>query len=279
MTVRLFYVDESYDSEKFCLSAICIRHQDWKDCLREIRQYRQILKRDYGIYIRKELHAHKFISGRGKISDRTLSKWERSRIFFNVLNMISRLPHIKLINICIDAKGRKDPQLDAWDRLLNRIERMMLTFEETELPKRKNLLALITGKERDIEEIGIRLEAFRPRAIIIADEGRELEITKIFRKMNIYNPIPSQRGIWTGTGGSTKNIPIERIIEDPVFKKSQQSFFIQLADCISFSLLKRETEPTKNIKKYGIDKMFERALSGICFRKTHPKDPLGIVRK
>lgn len=279
MTVRIFYVDESYDSEKFCLSAMGIRHQDWKDCFREVRQHRQILKKDYGIYIRKEIHAHKFISGRGEISDRTISKWERSRIFFNILNMISRLPRVMLINICIDVKGRKDPQLDAWDRLLNRIERTMLSFEQSELSKRKELVASITGKESSIDEIKNRLEVFRPKAIIIADEGREAELTKIFRKMNIYNPIPSQMGMWADTGRSTKNIPVERIIEDPVFKKSQQSFFIQLVDCIAFSLLKRETAPTKNINKYGIDKMFEKALSGICFKKAHRNDPLGIVRK
>jgi len=279
MTVRIFYVDESYDSEKFCLSAMGIRHQDWKDCFREVRQYRQILKKDYGIYIRKEIHAHKFVAGRGNISDKTLSKWERSRVFLNILNMISSLPRVILINICIDVKGRKDPQLDAWDRLLNRIERTMRSFEQEELLKRKKLVTSISGEKDNIDVITSRLEAFRPRAIIIADEGREAELTKIFRKMNIYNPIPSQMGMWVDTGLSTKNIPVERIIEDPVFKKSQQSFFIQLVDCIAFSLLKRETAPTKNINKYGIDKMFEKALSGICFRKAHPKDPLGIVRK
>jgi hypothetical protein len=28
----LFYVDESYDRARFCLSAIGIRHVDWRDC-------------------------------------------------------------------------------------------------------------------------------------------------------------------------------------------------------------------------------------------------------
>jgi len=33
MSVRLFFVDESYDDNKFCLSAIGIRHCDWHDVL------------------------------------------------------------------------------------------------------------------------------------------------------------------------------------------------------------------------------------------------------
>lgn len=46
----------------------------------------------------------------------------------------------------------------------------------------------------------------------------------------------------------TKNIPLERIIEDPVFKQSHQSYMIQLADCVAFSLLKREVPPTPLVR-------------------------------
>jgi uncharacterized protein DUF3800 len=76
-----------------------------------------------------------------------------------------------------------------------------------------------------------------------------------------------------------KNIPVERVIEDPVFKQSHQSYFIQLADCVAFSLLKREVAPTPLVKKYGIHRMFERHVAAVCLRPASPKDPLGIVRK
>lgn len=39
MAVRYFYVDESWDEEKFCLSAICIRHSDWHACLKMIQDH------------------------------------------------------------------------------------------------------------------------------------------------------------------------------------------------------------------------------------------------
>jgi len=72
---------------------------------------------------------------------------------------------------------------------------------------------------------------------------------------------------------------VERIIEDPVFKDSSRSYFIQLADCVAYALLKREVEPTPRIEKYAIHKMFDDNLSGVCFKKASSQDPLGIVRK
>ena len=66
MPVRFFYVDESYDTLKYCLSAVAIRHSDWQECFDMVREHRVNLKKDYGIYLRKEIHARELIKGRGK---------------------------------------------------------------------------------------------------------------------------------------------------------------------------------------------------------------------
>ncbi|MGB5080746.1 MAG: DUF3800 domain-containing protein [Burkholderiales bacterium] len=247
---------------------------------RLVRQHRTLLKNDYGIYIRKEIHAQKFVSGRGHVSSQTLGKWQRSRVFLGLLKLIARLPNVFLINVCLSVPGRSNPQIEAWDRLLNRIERTMVAFEERELPLRRTL-ASDAGASLPADrahQLGIRLSAYAPRALIFADQGRELEITRAMRKMSIFNPIPSQLGAW-GAGQPTKNIPIERVIEDPIFKSSHQSFFIQLADCAAFALLKRETALTPHVQRYGIHGMFEEALAGVCYRGASRYDPLGIVRK
>src|SRR5207253_6841889 len=104
------------------------------------------------------------------------------------------------------------------------------------------------------------------------------EITRALRKMSVYNPIPSKVGDWGG-GVAAKNIPVQRVIEDPIFKKSHQSYFIQLADAVAYALLKREVAPTPHVKRYGIDKLFERSLGGVCYRAASKSDPFGIVRK
>jgi hypothetical protein len=69
-------------------------------------------------------------------------------------------------------------------------------------------------------------------AHLICDQGKELQYTTLVRKMRVLNYIPSKFGGWE-TGQPSKNIPIERIIEDPQFKDSKSSYLIQQADFIA----------------------------------------------
>lgn len=277
MTVRYFYVDESHDDTAFCLSAIVIRHHDWRQCFAEVKAHRETLRDDFKISVRKEIHAHKFVGGRGDFPG--IGKWQRSRIFMGMLQLIARLPHVGIFNVCLNTRSHADPQMVAWERLTNRIERSMLSYEQKEVPLRNKLLAKVKAKlsAADYEQLELRLLAYSPRAFIIADEGKERQITSALRRMQVYNPIPSQRGRWED-GSRTKNINTQRIIEDPSFKQSHASYFIQLADCVAYSLLKREVPPTPNIAKYGVDQMFEKILGDVCVREACRKDPLGIVR-
>lgn len=280
MAVRIFYVDESYDKEKFCLSAISIRHSLWRECFEQVRNFRQRLKTDFGIYLKKEIHAHKFLAGRGHISPGMISKWQRSRIFNSILQLVASLPEVYIFNVCLNYSDHADPQMTAWDRLINRIERTLLEAERKELPKRKQLLLNLKSSlsSDEFAYVEKRMLDYSPRAIVIADEGRELQIQRAIRKMHVFNPIPSQFGSWDD-GRKSRSITIERVIEDPVFKQSDKSYFIQLADCVAYALLKKETEPVERIRKYGIQMMFDANLSGVCFRKASTSDPLGIVRK
>ncbi|HWG43219.1 MAG TPA: DUF3800 domain-containing protein [Gemmataceae bacterium] len=280
MPVRFFYVDESYDARLFCLTAIVIRHTEWKRCFDEVRAHRVSLRDRFGVRLRREIHAHELVSGHGRLGPQVIGKWQRSRIFLGLLELVAKLPNVMLFNVCLERKNHPDPQMIAWDRLINRIERTMLKMEQDELPKREKLLAKI-GKSltsTELDDLRKRVMNYRARALIIADEGREGEIEGALRRMHVFNPVPSKYGEWS-PGCRTKNITTDRIIEDPVFKKSHRSYLVQLADCVAYALLKRETEPTARIRKYGIHQMFDAALRGICYTKTSGKDPLGIVRR
>lgn len=118
-------------------------------------------------------------------------------------------------------------------------------------------------------------DVWNSHAMLLWDEGKEAEHRKLTRRMRVMNPIPSKYGAWPA-GTFTKNIPLDRIIEDPVFKKSEQSYFIQLVDFCAYALLRRE-RPLPSKTKYGIDKAFGRVLS-VCFKDANNKDPAGIVR-
>src|SRR5215213_330188 len=178
MSVRFFYVDESYDKNKFCLSAIGIRHTDWKASFDLVKQHRQYLKANYGVYMRKEIHARDLVRGGGRIAPHQITKYDRSRIFLSMLYLVAHLPNVWVFNICLDTKRHPDPQLAAWDRLINRVERTMRKMEEDEFPLRRGLVRNIHADTEAgiISTIKSRLMIFRSRAVMFADEGREAEI-------------------------------------------------------------------------------------------------------
>jgi hypothetical protein len=66
------------------------------------------------------------------------------------------------------------------------------------------------------------------------------------------------------------------VIEDPFFKKSQQSYFIQLADFCAYALLRRE-RPLPSKTRYGLDQAFS-LLSSILVRQASQRDSEGIIR-
>lgn len=66
-------------------------------------------------------------------------------------------------------------------------------------------------------------------------------------------------------------------IEDPFFKSSSASYFLQLVDFAAWSLLKREVAPSPFIARFDYQRA-HRLLEPICFKKASRLDPLGIVR-
>ena len=63
--------------------------------------------------------------------------------------------------------------------------------------------------------------------LIITDEGRLPPMRKTARAIRAYNPVQSHFG-------GIQNIPIKGLIEDVLAKESDESYFIQLADFVSY---------------------------------------------
>ncbi len=241
----VFYVDASFDQEKFVVSALRLPLAEWRECFDRAKQFRQDLKKQYGIYVRKELHARDFVSGRGDYSSKMLSKGLRCRIFGEILTSITALPEVEIINVCVAVPGCPvDPYLRAVERLLNRIQ--------------------------------ANLEDNQTCGLVIFDEGKEGMIRKVARQRVVFNWIPSKYGGWQ-TGQPRKNIAISRVLEDPIFKRSESSYFLQLVDAVAFAILKKEVAPTPRVTKYRLDTAFT-ALQGVFCLKASPDDPQGIER-
>lgn len=236
--MHLVYIDDSGDDRVRVFSAIAIPLDSWRTCFNQIKQFRRDLKRDWGVFVKVEFHATEFVSGRGRISGQTIGKYRRSEMFKDTLRHIAQLPDVHLFN----AVAAKSNEAVLYERLLNRINRTLLTWKS--------------------------------RGLLISDEGKDY--TTLVRRMGSHNPIPSMYGRWPE--GSTRNIVLAQIYEDPVFRKSHRSYFIQWADFCAYALLRSERPlPSKN--RYGIHKGFD-LLTPICIRQCFRNDPrkLGIIR-
>ena len=241
----LYYLDESYDSAVFVLTAIRIKTEQWGKAFEMTKEFRRSLNAKFGLYVSKELHATDFVRGGGRYSPKDIGKFQRAQIFKELLQFITTIPGIEIMNVRIAVPNCPvDPHLRAFERLLNRIEKSLAEYQT--------------------------------EGLLILDDGKEGMLRKTARQMARINYIPSKFGAWDN-GKTAKNIKLERLIEDPLFKSSHSSYFLQLADAVAYSLLKREVPPTPHVAKYELNKMFEFLKPVLCL-KASSGDPLGIVR-
>jgi len=243
--MHFVYIDDSNDdnaqSRRLCsFASLIIPDVQWLESFMMVKDFRRWLKNKYGLYINKELHACEFVAGRGHISNQTITKYERSVIFVETLKLTSRLPNAKILV----AAGKKSNQYLLFERLLNRINKNM--------------------------------ESNSSKAVLFCDEGNNRVYTQLRRRMGIFNQIPSRYGVWRDTGSSTKNIPIRNILEDPVFKDSKQSYFIQLVDFASYALLRQENQIASR-NKYNIHIAFDQ-LNNLLVPEAFKGDKRGIIR-
>ncbi len=240
--MHVFYIDGSQDGHYYTFSALGVPELAWRDVHQAVADYRKRLRDEHGIFIRKELHATKFLSGRGRPSKEHLGLERRADIFRHALRFVADLRRFD----CLLFNSALSDQQWAFERLLNRINRTM---------------------QRDVRD---------DRAMLICDEGSEWEYTKLVRRLGVYNPIPSQYGAWRDTGEATKNITLDRIVEDPLFKQSHRSTTIQLVDFCAYALLRQDRQlRAKNA--LGLHEAF-KLLEPVCFKAANRKDPLGVIR-
>ena len=236
--MHLIYIDDSYSRGYYCFSALAIPAETWRETFYAVKNWRSTLRANYGIPMYKEMHAVDLVAGRGRMSPSIISKWDRCQIYKDGLRALAAQEHVKIFNTCGSHSMQR-----SFERLLNRIN------------------------------VGMR--KWSSHAILICDEGDEATYTRLARKLNIYNYVPSQFGLWSG-GSASKNIPTERILEDPIFKESRKSYLIQMADFCAYSILQKE-RPIPSRKRYGLHQAY-KIIQGLFVTQAYGKDPLGIIR-
>lgn len=242
-----FYVDESGDpgqntgvTTHFVLAGFLIEANSWLDYLKKIKNFRKSLRRDYGLRTADELHARDIWVGGGDVRRLHLSYKQRRRLFTEIAFFLRRSSEIQILVVSINkAQFGAHPvniKLYAWKLLIQRFENFLL--------------------------------AEGAHGLVVADEGTEKLIQGQLRKMRLYNPIPSRFGDYYRQ-------EIVRILEDPFFRRSKESYFVQLADLISYFCRLRDN-PTPRQRMWGLHKTF-KIMKPRYLLQASRKDPYGFV--
>jgi Protein of unknown function (DUF3800) len=250
----LIYVDESGDSglagsptRYFVLSGFVVHELRWLATLDAIIDLRQMLRKQYGIKLREEIHASHFIH-RPKDLVR-IPKSVRLRILRDVLDFEAALPDVNVISVLVD-KAVRTPPFDvfefAWTALIQRFHN---TISYRNCPGPQNP-----------QDLGL----------ILVDQTEEKRLRDVLRRMRRFNPVPSMFGV------GTRQIPVATIAEDPNPRDSRNSYFTQLSDVNAF-FLTQKLVPSQYVRKKGARNYFDR-LDPILCKVAAISDPQGIVQ-
>lgn len=247
------YVDESGDSglvnsptRYFTLTGIVVHELRWNECLSQLIEFRKRMRNKFGLLLREEIHSAHLINRPGDLV--RIKRNDRLTIIRNYINLVQSLPDISIINIVVDKANKPDGydvMGKAWEALIQRFSNTM---------SHRNFPGPMNSDER---------------GMIIPDNSDVNKITNLLRKMRHYNPVPSQMGGY-------RNLTISNLVEDPFFKNSESSYFVQSADVVAFCLYQK-LKPSSYMKKKSAHNYFSR-LDGVLCKAASSNDPEGIVR-
>jgi hypothetical protein len=264
--MRFMYVDESGDpgrwdtavpehlrpSRHYILTGVILPASLWREYLDVLIRIRRQIRKDYGFFARAELHAANLINPRGDKAFKAIPRGRSGRValYHDFLQGVTAgMPDLRIINVHLNKANpryasSKDPGFDAegeaWERLVQRFQNHL------------------------------RKDSGGDLGMILADETNEVKVRRIMRRMRVYNQTPSR--IYKGTSYSN---PVDHIVEDPVMRNSEHSYFVQIADLVSHALY-RDLYPKGGYRKYNVDRLFN-IMDGVLLKAASTSDPRGIV--
>ena len=234
-------------SEHFILSGVVVPSEEWRNYLSALVNIRRALKDTYNLPVRAELHGSELINPRSTDSalGRIKGRHKRVRLYSDFLRLVAaELKKVRIINVYADKAKKMPGAGNDWDTLCwTRLIQRFHTF----LQKSKH----------------------GAQGLVFSDECNEAKVRKLLRKMRVFNNVPSH------FGGSYAD-PVVTIVEDPIIRNSENSFFVQIADMTAHALYRLEKRKP-SLKKYNVDRLFHH-VEPLLLKEAGRSDPLGIVR-
>ncbi len=245
----------NFSSDYFILTSIYMHHMEWKTNLEKLHNFRVHLKEKYNFPVKTEFHTKDFLTDKNPYRDFGITPEQRKEILFKYFDVIAWLD-VKIINIVIDKNKITNDNYDILEHALS-----------FNIQKIENDFKFRTPDNR---------------FLIITDEGRLKKMTSISRKIQKYNYISTEI-----TGDTLIRGDIEKLIEDPLPKKSTDSYFIQTCDVISYVLYLYSIRAYENnidwasrVKttlQYGDELELLRKIKDVLNLKANTSNEFGIV--
>lgn len=248
----LAYVDESGNtgdadaggSLTYTLGCVLVDADLWPDAFDELLEFRRRAREKFGIRMRDEIKASYLLRNSGDLRRYGLGPDARRLIYRAELRVIQRLP-ARAFGVVVDKRNKKLPPggyFDlAWETLLQRLER--------------------TSTDE------------RATFAVFHDEGEDDAIRKWVRRARRH----LTSGSAFGPGGMTH--PARRLIDDPVPRRSQQSYFIQLADLVAYAAFRAVIPPGAAIAQVCPQTMWDEIgpATHTAVASLRPRSRPGIV--
>jgi predicted P-loop ATPase/GTPase len=207
--MHIVYYDESgddgypkYSSDFFVLSAIYMHYLSWHNNFEQTKQFRREIRDQYRIPIKWEIHTKYLLLNKKPYRKLGLSTKDRLRIMDAFCDLIGKLD-LRIINVVI-----------VKPRIHYHGYKVLDTALKYSVQRIENDLKSEPSPDH--------------RFLIITDPGRVGKMRTTTRRIQRFNPIPSKFGT------HSYRQEIEYLIEDPLPKDSKESYFIQIADALSY---------------------------------------------
>lgn len=246
------YVDESGDSGRhdpndpehtgsayFILSGLIVRDTHWKTTLDSLKSFRKHLAQQAYLRYDVEFHCADLIDVHKVKEYSQISVPDRWKLIDRFAEVIGSLAQCRLISVVIN---KVQSVLNPEDYATTAITKLYQAFDEF-------------LKTQDDQH-----------GVVFFDRANEQMINAHVRKL-----------LRTGASGQTiPNVTIGWIIEDPIFRVSHESMFIQAADVCTYTL-KECLFPQSSRKKFNADKIYNRRLLPIVYVSSYAQHDDGII--
>jgi hypothetical protein len=248
------YVDESGDTgtsnsptRYFILTGVVFHELRWFDILQDLVGFRRMLKDTKGLKLREEIHSTDFVNKPGALA--RIPRNERVDILKKCIEWLNSQPDVSVFSIVVDKQDRNDDIFElAWNALLNRFEN---TIRHKNFPGPQNA---------------------DDRGIVFSDNTDDKKLTKLIRKMRHYNTIPNM-GMYYNSG--YRNMTLKYVIEDPIFRNSENSLMHQIVDVVAYSV-RQKYEPNAYMKKKSGHNLYKK-MDNVALKVASNKNDYGLV--